>query len=209
MKPKIPAAEHGLHQRPVTRVRERTWEEYLSEQLHRERIIFLWGEINFATAHKLIMEMLTLQSQGAERDVNLYITSPGGSDDAMLAIYDTMQFISCEVATYCVGMASSAAAIILAAGAKGKRHALPHSRIMIHQGISWGLGGQAADIEIHVEEAVKTERRINELLAKHTARTVDEIASDTQRDRWMTPLEAKEYGIVDEIIDTSPKKSKS
>ena len=207
MKPIVEASAATHRQREHGR--ERTWEEYLSEQLHRERIIFLWGELNFATGHTLIMEMLTLQSQSADRDINLYITSIGGGEDAMFAVYDTMQYLTCDIATYCVGMAASAAALILAAGTKGKRFALPHSRIMIHQGSLRGVSGAASDVQIWVEEAVRSEKRVNELLAKHTGREIEEIARDTQRNRWLTPDEARDYGIVDEIIETTPKKKKA
>ena len=187
--------------------REMTLEERLAE----ERIVFLWGEISSATAGGLIMRLLELQSKSADREIHLYINSPGGDVDNTLAIYDTMQFLNCDVGTYCVGQAASGAAIILAAGAKGKRHALPHSKIMIHQ--PWGgVTGQASDIKIQAEEILKSKKLLSEILAKHTNRTPKQIAEETERDRYMNPTEAKEYGIVDEIIENamdSKKKKKT
>jgi ATP-dependent Clp protease protease subunit len=184
--------------------REMTLEERLAE----ERIVFLWGEIGPHTAGGLIMRLLELQAKAPERDINLYINSPGGSVDDTLAIYDTMQFLSCNVATYCVGQAASGAAMILAAGTKGKRYALPHSKVMIHQ--PWGgVTGQASDIAIQAEEILKAKRMLNELLAKHTGRGVDMIEQETERDRYMSPTEARDYGIVDEIVQTQPTAKKS
>jgi len=178
--------------------REMTLEERLAE----ERILFLWGEITPMSAGGTIMRLLELQAKSPDRDINLYINSPGGSVDDTLAVYDTMQFLSCSVATYCVGQAASGAAIILASGTKGKRFALPHSKIMIHQ--PWGgVTGQAADIQIQAEEILKAKRLLNELLAKHTGRAVEQIERETERDRYLTPLEAKQYGIVDEIVGES------
>ena len=178
--------------------REMTLEERLAE----ERILFLWGEIGPSVAGSLIMRLLELQAKGAGRDVNLYINSPGGSVDDTMAIYDTMEFLECPVATYCVGQAASGAALILAAGTKSKRYALPHSKIMIHQ--PWGgVTGQASDIQIQAEEILKAKRMLNELLAEHTGRSVDQIEEETERDRYLTPAEAKDYGIVDEILTTA------
>ncbi len=183
--------------------REMTLEERLAE----ERIVFLWGEINPGTAGSLIMRLLELQAKSPERDVNLYINTPGGSVDDTLAIYDTIQFLSCNLATYCVGQAASGAAMILACGTKGKRFALPHSKVMIHQ--PWGgVTGQAADIAIQAEEILKAKKLLNELLAKHTGRDVKLIEQETERDRYLSPAEAKEYGIVDEIVQTTPVKKK-
>jgi len=175
----------------------------LEERLAEERIVFLWGEISPNTAGGLIMRLLELQAKSRDRDINVYINSPGGSVDDTLAVYDTMQFLSCDVATFCVGQAASGAAMILAAGAKGKRYALPHSKVMIHQ--PWGgVTGQAADIKIQAEEILKAKRLLNELLAQHTGRSVETIEQETERDRYMTPSEAKEYGIVDEIVQEQP-----
>jgi len=179
--------------------REMTLEERLAE----ERIVFLWGEIGPGSAGGLIMRLLELQAKSRDRDINLYINSPGGSVDDTLAIYDTMQFLNCDVATYCVGQAASGGAMILAAGTRGKRFALPHSKVMIHQ--PWGgVTGQAADIKIQAEEILKAKRLLNELLAKHTGRDLALIEKETERDRYLTPAEAKEYGIVDEIVQNPP-----
>lgn len=186
------------------RQREMTLEERLAE----ERIVFLWGEIAPPVAGALIMRLLELHAKAQNRDIHLYINSPGGAVDDTLAIYDTMQFLECDVATYCVGQAASGAAIILSSGTKGKRFALPHSKIMIHQ--PWGgVTGQAADIQIQAEEILKTKRMLNEILAEHTARTVEQIESETERDRYLTPAEAKEYGIVDEIVTVATQTAKN
>ena len=186
------------HREYVAR-REMTLEERLAE----ERILFLWGEIGPNTAGGIIMRLLELQAKQPNRDINMYINSPGGSVDDTLAIYDTMQFLSCDVATYCVGQAASGAALILASGAKTKRYALPHSKVMIHQ--PWGgVTGQAADIRIQAEEILKAKKLLNELLAQHTGRDVEMIEQETERDRYMSPVEAKEYGIVDEIVQRTP-----
>ena len=175
--------------------REMTLEERLAE----ERIVFLWGEIGPGTAGGLIMRLLELSAKSRDRDIHLYINTPGGDVDDTLAIYDTMQFLDCDVATYCVGQAASGGALILTAGSKGKRFALPHSKVMIHQ--PWGgVSGQAADIQIQAEEILKAKRMLNEIMAKHTGRTVEQLESDTERDRYLTPQEAKDYGIVDEIL---------
>jgi ATP-dependent Clp protease protease subunit len=179
----------------------------LEERLAEERIVFLWGEIGAGTAGGLIMRLLELQAKSPEREVNLYINSPGGSVDDTLAIYDTMQFLSCPVATYCVGQAASGAALVLAAGTKGKRFALPHSKIMIHQ--PWGgVSGQASDIKIQAEEILKAKRLLNELFAHHTGRDVEQIQAETERDRYMSPDEARDYGVVDEIVQREPDKKK-
>ncbi len=179
--------------------REMTLEERLAE----ERILFLWGAITPNAAGGVIMRLLELQAKQPSRDINLYINSPGGSVDDTLAVYDTMQFLTCDVATYCVGQAASGAALILAAGATGKRYCLPHSKIMIHQ--PWGgVTGQATDIQIQAEEILKAKRLLNELLAHHTKRDVKLIEQETERDRYLSPEEAKEYGIVDEIVSQTP-----
>ena len=186
------------HREYVAR-REMTLEERLAE----ERILFLWGEIGPNSAGSVIMRLLELQAKQPNRDINMYINSPGGSVDDTLAIYDTMQFLSCDVATYCVGQAASGAALILASGAKGKRYALPHSKVMVHQ--PWGgVTGQAADIRIQAEEILKAKKLLNELLAEHSGRDVEMIERETERDRYMSPVEAKEYGIVDEIVERTP-----
>jgi len=196
-------ARTASHRDYVAR-REMTLEERLAE----ERIVFLWGEITPPVAGGLIMRLLELDSQSPDREISLYINSPGGSVDDTLAIYDTIQFLRCDLATFCVGQAASGAAMILACGTKSKRYALPHSKIMIHQ--PWGgVTGQASDIQIQAEEILKAKHLLNELLAKHTGRPVEQIAEETERDRYMTPLEAVQYGIVDEIVEiarTSGKK---
>ncbi len=194
----------GQARREYIARREMTLEERLAE----ERILFLWGEITPGTAGGLIMRLFELQAKQPNRDINLYINSPGGSVDDTLAVYDTMQFLSCDVATYCVGQAASGAALILACGTKGKRYALPHSKVMVHQ--PWGgVTGQAADIKIQAEEILKAKRLLNELLAEHTGRDIKLIETDTERDRYLTPAEAKEYGIVDEIVTKTPDGKKS
>ncbi len=183
--------------------REMTLEERLAE----ERIVFLWGEIHAGSAGGLIMRLLELQAKRADQDIHLYINSPGGSVDDTLAIYDTMQFMNCDVATYCVGQAASGAAMILAAGTKGKRYSLPHSKVMIHQ--PWGgVTGQAADIKIQAEEILKAKKLLNELFAKHTGKSVEQIEEDTERDRYMSAGKAVEYGIVDEVLESQPKDNK-
>jgi ATP-dependent Clp protease protease subunit len=179
----------------------------LEERLADERIVFLWGEIAPHNAGGLIMRLLELQAKNADRDIHLYINSPGGSVDDTLAVYDTLQFLTCDVQTYCVGQAASGGAMILASGTKGKRYALPHSKIMIHQ--PWGgVTGQAADIQIQAEEILKAKRMLNELLAKHTGRTVEQIEQETERDRYLSPEEAVKYGIVDEILEGGRKSEK-
>jgi ATP-dependent Clp protease protease subunit len=183
--------------------REMTLEERLAE----ERIVFLWGEINAGSAGGLIMRLLELQAKSPDRDINLYINSPGGSVDDTLAIYDTMIFMTCDVATYCVGQAASGAALVLAAGSKGKRYALPHSKIMVHQ--PWGgVTGQAADIKIQAEEILKAKRLLTELMAEMTGRTIEQVEEETERDRYMNPVEAKDYGIIDEIVTKPDDKKK-
>ncbi len=186
--------------RDYTYRREMTLEERLAE----ERILFLWGEIGPSTAGSLIMRLLEMSAKHGGREISLYINSPGGSVDDTLAIYDTMSFLACDISTYCVGQAASGAAIILAAGKKGKRFALPHSKIMIHQPYG-GVTGQAADIKIQAEEILKTKRLLNNLLAELTGRTVEQVEEETERDRYLTPAEAIEYGLVDEIVSPAKK----
>ncbi len=179
----------------------------LEERLADERILFLWDEISPRNAGGVIMHLLELQAKSPSQDIGLYINSPGGNVDDTLAIYDTIQFLTCDVATYCIGTAQSGAALILAAGTKGKRYALPHSKIMIHQ--PWGgVGGQASDIQIQAEEILKAKRTLNKILACHTGRTVEQIEEETERDRYMSPEEAREYGLVDEIVQSTDKAEK-
>jgi ATP-dependent Clp protease protease subunit len=173
----------------------------VGDLLLENRIIFLQGAIDSASANELIMELLYLQSDNRKKDIQFYINSPGGSVSAMLAIYDTMQILSCPVATYCVGLAASGGAVLLAGGAKGKRFALPHSKIMIHQ--PWGgVSGQVSDIEIQAQQVLQDRDTLNRILAEHTGKTVEQIAQDTDRDYYMTAQEAKDYGLVDGIFSS-------
>lgn len=168
-------------------------------RLLKDRIIFLTGEIETLHADLIVAELLYLESLDSTQDIYLYINSPGGEVIPGMAIYDTMQYIKAPVATICLGQAASLAAVILAAGRKGKRYALPHSRILIHQ--PWGgAQGQATDIEIQAKELIRIKRMINEILSKHTGQPVEKIQKDTERDYFMSPEEAKEYGIIDSII---------
>ncbi|HUS38217.1 MAG TPA: ATP-dependent Clp protease proteolytic subunit [Pirellulales bacterium] len=169
-------------------------------RLLKDRIIFLGSGVNDEVANAIVAQMLFLQSDDAKADVHIYINSPGGSVSAGLAIYDTMQLISCEVATYCVGQCASMGAVLLAAGTAGKRNALPNSRIMIHQPLA-GMEGTAEDIMIHAKEFKKTKDRLNKILLKHTGQPLDKIEADTDRDRFMDPEEALEYKLIDRIIE--------
>jgi len=171
----------------------------LGDLLLENRIIFLAGVINEQSAINIVMQMLYLQYENRQQDIHFYISSPGGTVTGTLAIYDTMQFLECPVATYCVGMAASGGAILLAGGTKGKRFALPHSKIMIHQPHG-GVGGQVSDIEIQAQEIEFDKRRLNEILAKHTGQPVEVIARETERDRYFHAGAAKEFGLVDDIL---------
>src|SRR3954451_15976593 len=175
----------------------------LGDLLLENRIIFLEGVINDAVAKLAVMKLLFLQYENRTQGISFYVNSPGGSVTSTLAIYDTMQFIDCPVATYCIGMAASGAAVLLAGGSKGRRYALPHSKIMIHQPYGQ-VGGQISDIEIQAEEIVKSKQVINEILAKHTGQPIERVAKDTERDRYLTALQAKEYGLVDEVVGHIP-----
>ena len=178
---------------------ERSYDIY--SRLLKDRIIFLTGEIDDNTANVVIAQLLFLESENPDKDIHLYINSPGGSVSAGMAIYDTMQYISSPVATLCIGQAASMGAVLLAAGAAGMRHALTNSRIMIHQP-SAGFQGQATDIEIHAREVLRLKQRLNELLGKHTGRSAKEIEEKTERDNFMTAEEARELGIVDSILSS-------
>ena len=178
---------------------ERAYDIY--SRLLKERVIFLVGPVDDHTANVIVAQMLFLESENPDKDINLYINSPGGSVSAGLAIYDTMQFIKPDVSTMCVGQAASMGALLLTAGAKGKRFCLPHSRVMIHQPLG-GYQGQATDIEIHTREILKIRSQLNDLLALHTGQSVETIALDTERDNFMGPDEAKEYGLIDELIES-------
>ena len=175
----------------------------LGDLLLENRIIFLEGVINDGVANMAVMKFLFLQFENRTQGISFYINSPGGSVSSTLAIYDTMQFIDCQVATYCIGMAASGAAVLLAGGSKGKRFALPHSKIMIHQPYGQ-VSGQVSDIEIQAQEIVNNRKDINEILAKHTGQPIERIAKDTERDRYLTAIQAKEYGIVDEVVGHIP-----
>ncbi len=171
----------------------------LDDMLLENRIIFLIGEINYARATEVIMKMLYLDNLKKGREISLYINSPGGTVDDTLAIYDTMRFVGSPVATYCIGRAQSGGAVVLAAGTKGSRYALPHAKIMLHQ--PWGgVTGQASDIKIQAEEILKAKQTINRILAEHTGQPLDKIMAETERDRYMTADEAKAYGLIDEVL---------
>ena len=170
-------------------------------RLLKDRIIFIGPSIDDYSSSLIIAQILFLMSDNKNQDINIYINSPGGSVTAGMAIYDTMQFVPCDIQTYCLGQASSMGAVLLAAGTNGKRHALPNSRVMIHQ--PWGgAGGTASDIIIQSEELKRYKNSLNEILAKHTGKALKQVETDTDRDHFMTAEEAKEYGLVDEVIDT-------
>lgn len=198
-------AEHTLAQPMMQRYRDyaRQRQMTLGDLLLENRIIFLEGVINDAVANAAVMKFLFLQFENRTQGISFYINSPGGSVSSTLAIYDTMQFIDCPVATYCIGMAASGAAVLLAGGAKGRRYALPHSKVMIHQPYGQ-VGGQISDIEIQAQEIVNSKKDINEILAKHTGQSYETVAKDTERDRYLTALQAKEYGMVDEVVGHIP-----
>ena len=177
---------------------ERAFDIY--SRLLKDRIVFLGTPIDDGVANIIMAQLLHLEGEDPEKDINLYINSPGGSTYALMAIYDTMQFIKPDVATYCMGLAASAAAVLLAGGKKGKRFALPHSRIMVHQPHVSGVGGQATDIEIHAKEILKTREEINEILADHTGRSLEVIQNDTDRDFWLSAAEAVDYGAIDAVL---------
>ncbi len=177
---------------------ERAFDIY--SRLLKDRIVFLGTPIDDGVANIIMAQLLHLEGEDPDKDVALYINSPGGSTTALMAIYDTMQFIKPDVATYCMGLAASAAAVLLAGGAKGKRFALPHARIMLHQPHVSGLGGQATDIEIHAREILKTREQINEILAEHTGKPLDIVSADTDRDYWLGAEEALEYGVLDQVL---------
>jgi len=175
----------------------------LGDLLLENRIVFLQGEISTLSANEVVMKLLYLQSVNRRKDINFYINSPGGSVSATLAIYDTMKILSCPVATYCVGLAASGGAILLAGGTKGKRYALQHSKVMIHQ--PWGgVGGQVSDIEIQANEILKDRQTLNEILSECSGKSVEQIAKDVDRDFYLSATEAKEYGLVDNILFKAP-----
>jgi len=174
----------------------------LGDLLLENRIIFLQGVIYDENANELVMKLLYLQSENRRKDIHFYINSPGGSVNATLAIYDTIQILSCPVSTYCVGQAASGGAVLLAGGTKGKRYILPHAKVMIHQPYG-NVGGQVSDIEIQAQQILKTRETLNQILADHTGKPIEQIAKDTDRDFYMTSEEAKAYGVVDDILTKS------
>ena len=182
---------------------ERAYDIY--SRLLKDRIVFLGGDIEDYRANLIIAQLLFLQNENAEADISIYINSPGGIITSGMAVYDTMQFVGCNVRTYCIGQASSMAAVLLAAGTKGKRYVLPNSRVLIHQPMG-GARGSATDIGIQAEEILRMRERLNEILAEHTGQTVEQIAQDVDRDRFMSAEQAVEYGLADEIIKSLPKK---
>ena len=177
---------------------ERSFDIY--SRLLKDRIIFLGEEVNDVTASLVVAQMLFLEAEDPDKDISLYINSPGGSITSGMAIYDTMQYIKCDVSTICIGMAASMGAFLLAAGAKGKRFALPNSEIMIHQPLG-GMQGQATDIKIHADRIIKIKHTLNTILSERTGKSLEQITQDTERDNFMTAFEAKEYGLVDEVIE--------
>jgi ATP-dependent Clp protease protease subunit len=184
---------------------ERVYDIY--SRLLKDRIIFLGSGVNDEVANAIVAQMLFLQSDNPKADIHFYINSPGGSVTAGMAIYDTMQFVTCDVATYCIGQAASMGALLLTAGAKGKRCALPNSRIMIHQPLA-GMEGTAEEILIHAKEFQKTKEKLNEILIKHTGKTLATIEKDTDRDNFMSSPEAKKYGLIDTVVEKMDDTSK-
>ncbi|MHC4187951.1 MAG: ClpP family protease [Planctomycetota bacterium] len=178
----------------------------LDDMLLENRIVFLIGEINYARAAEVIMKMLYLDNIKKGSEISLYINSPGGSVDDTMAVYDTIRFVASPVATFCIGRAQSGAALILAAGTKGRRHALPHAKVMLHQ--PWGgVTGQAADIKIQAEEILKAKKVINEIIAKHSGQPIEKIQEETERDRYLSADEALKYGLIDEVLHEEEKET--
>ena len=197
--PFLPDVQNSHAYRDYQRQRQMT----LGDLLLENRIVFLQGEIYDGNANELVMKLLYLQSENRRKEIHFYINSPGGSVTSTMAIYDTMQILTCPVATYCVGLAASGGAVLLAGGSEGKRFALPHAKVMIHQPHG-GVGGQVSDIEIQADEIIKTRQVLNEVLAQHTGQSVERVAKDTDRDYYMSAADAKEYGIVDDILTKPP-----
>jgi ATP-dependent Clp protease, protease subunit len=181
---------------------ERVYDIY--SRLLKDRIIFLGSQVDDEIANALVAQMLFLQSDDPKADIHMYINSPGGSVSAGMAIYDTMQFVSCDVATYCIGQAASMGAVLLTAGAKNKRYSLPNSRIMIHQPLA-GMQGTAEEISIHLKEFQRTKRKLNEILIRHCGQGLEQIEKDTDRDRFMDPEEACAYGLIDKVVESMPR----
>jgi len=195
------------HHSQIQRGRDYTRQRQMGvvDLLLENRIVFLAGPIHDGNANDIVMKLLYLQSENRHQDIHLYVNSPGGSVTATMAIYDTMQYLECPVATYCVGLAASGGAVVIAGGAEGKRYALPHAEVMIHQPYG-GASGQVSDIEIEAEHLLDTREILNKILAKHTGQSLEIIANDTDRDRFMSAMEAKEYGLVDEVLIRDEKK---
>lgn len=187
---------------------QRTREMSIDELLLESRVVFLFGEISQHSAARVMMQMLYLADQKKGQDINFYINSPGGIVDDTLAIYDTMKFISSKVATYCVGRAYSGAALLLAAGEPGRRSILPHAKVMIHQPYG-GVTGQSADIQIQAQQIIRDKQLLNKILAQHTGRPIEQIQKDSERDKYFNAGEAKEYGLVDHILESTPDAPKS
>jgi len=185
---------------------ERAYDIY--SRLLKDRIVFLGTPVNDVVASSVVAQLLYLAAEDNEKDVNLYINSPGGVVSSGLAIYDTMQFIDCDVATTCVGLAASMGAVLLAGGAKGKRNALPNSRVMIHQPLLSGLGGQASDIEIEAKEVMRTKKRLSQILADHSGKDVEQVIEDSDRNKWMNAQETLDYGLIDTIMERKKDKNK-
>lgn len=200
----LSALVQPTNQRPRDYMRQR--QMTIGDLLLENRIVFLDGPIHDASANLIVMKLLFLQSENRHQDIHFYINSPGGSVSSTMAIYDTMQFLDCSIATYCVGLAASGGAIVLAGGTKGKRYSLPNSKIMIHQPYGQ-VGGQVSDIEIQAKEILETRETLNKILAKHTGQPIEVIAKDTERDRYMSAMQAKEYGLIDEVLTKPEKKS--
>ncbi len=185
---------------------QRTREMTIDELLLENRVVFLIGEINHASAARVMMQLLYLENQKRGQDINFYINSPGGVVDDTLALYDTMRFLSSPVSTYCIGRAYSGAAVLLAAGAKGKRYMLPHAKVMIHQPFG-GITGQAEDIRIQAEQIIRAKQELTEILARHTGQEVERIKTDAERDKYFTAKQAVEYGLADEVLTEPPKEA--
>lgn len=185
---------------------ERAYDIY--SRLLKERIVFLGTPIDDTVANLIMAQLLFLESENEDQDITLYINSPGGSVSAGLAIYDTMQYVKPDVSTVCMGMAASMGAVLLAGGAKGKRLALPHSRVMIHQVLASGISGQATDIEIHAKEILRMKEMLNEILASHTGQDIKRVEKDTDRDYFLSVEDAKEYGVIDKVISAPSAKAK-
>lgn len=184
---------------------EKTWDLY--SRLLKERIIFIGTPIDDGVANAVVAQLLFLQMEDPKKDINIYVNSPGGSVTAGMAIYDTINFLQCDVVTYCIGMAASIATVILAAGTKGKRYALPNSRVMIHQPMG-GAGGQSKDISIAAKEIIRWRKTINEVLGKHSGQDAKQIEKDSDRDYYMSAMEAQNYGLIDQVIEQKPDDSK-